>query len=61
LKVKLYKIFSEVAADLSDSEHVRQRLESCIQAIWDTLDKDIFDALYTNMPARMKAYIVADR
>ena len=49
----------EVAADKSESEHARQRLESCIQAAWDTLDKGIFDNLYANMPARMTACIAA--
>ena len=52
-------MFPEVAADPSKSEDARQRLESCIQAAWDTLDKGIFDALYASMPARMKACIAA--
>ena len=52
-------MFPEVAADKSESEYARQRLESCIQAAWDTLDKGLFDNLYASMPARMKAYIAA--
>jgi hypothetical protein len=60
LKVRLYEMFPEVAVDTSDSEHARRRLGSCIQAAWDTLDKDIFDVLHTSMPARMKACIAAD-
>jgi len=32
LKVRLYEMFPEVANDKSQSEHARQRLESCIQA-----------------------------
>ena len=45
-KVRLYEMFLEVAADKSESEHARQRLESYIQAAWDTLDDTIFDKLY---------------
>jgi Transposase/DDE superfamily endonuclease len=59
LKVRVYEMFPEVAADKSESEHARQRLESCIQAAWDTLDKGIFDNLYASMPARMAACIAA--
>ena len=47
------------AADKSESEHSRQRLESCLQAAWDTLDKELFDALYESMPARIEACIAA--
>ncbi len=32
LKVRVYEMFLEVARDKSESEHTRQRLESCIQA-----------------------------
>ena len=32
LKVRVYEMFPEVARDKSESEHARQRLESCIQA-----------------------------
>jgi hypothetical protein len=32
-------MFPEVAADKSKLEYTSQRLESCIQAAWDTLDK----------------------
>jgi len=53
-------MFPEVTADKSESEYARQRLESCIQAAWDTLDKGLFDNLYASMPARIKAYIAAD-
>ncbi|KAF4633416.1 hypothetical protein G7Y89_g4708 [Cudoniella acicularis] len=45
LKTRCYKMFPEVAADKSESEHARQRLESCLQAAWDTLDQDLFDKL----------------
>jgi len=50
-------MFPDVARDKSELEHARQRLESCIQATWDTLDKDIFDSLYASMLARMEACI----
>ena len=46
LKVRLYEMFPEVAADKSESEHARQRLESYIQAAWDTLDNTLFNKLY---------------
>jgi hypothetical protein len=59
LKVRVYEMFPEVAADKSESEHAWQRLESCIQAAWDTLDKGLFDSLYESMPARMEACIAA--
>ena len=52
-------MFPEVAADKSELKYARQRLESCIQAAWDTLDKGLFDNLYASMLARMKAYIAA--
>jgi len=52
-------MFPEVAADKSELKYARQRLESCIQAAWDTLDKGLFDNLYASMPARMKACIAA--
>ena len=60
LKVRLYDMFPEVATDKSESEEARQRLESCIQAAWDTLDKALFDKLGQSMPARIEACIAAD-
>ena len=59
LKVRVYEMFPEVAKDKSESEYARQRLESCIQAAWDTLDKGIFDNLYLSMESRMEACIAA--
>jgi DDE superfamily endonuclease len=59
LKVRVYEMFPEVATDKSESEYARQRLESYIQAAWDTLDKGLFDSLYESMPARIKACIAA--
>jgi len=52
-------MFPDVAADKSESEYARQRLESCIQAAWDTLDKGLFDALGASMPDRIEACIKA--
>jgi hypothetical protein len=52
-------MFPEIAADKSKSEDARQRIESCIQAAWDILDKGLFDNLYTSIPARIKACIAA--
>jgi len=58
LKTRMCEMFPD-AADKSESEHSRQRLESCLQAAWDTLDKELFDALYESMPARIEACIAA--
>jgi len=42
LKTRVYEMFPDVAADKSESEYARQHLESCLQAVWDTLDKKLF-------------------
>jgi len=52
-------MFLKVAKDKSKLEYARQRLESCIQAVWDTLDKALFDKLYLSIKARIKACIAA--
>ena len=36
-------MFPEVAADLSESKEAMAPLESCLQAAWDTIDKEFFD------------------
>ena len=59
LKVRVFEMFPELAADKSISEHSRQRLESTLQAAWDTLDKSSFDCLYKSMPSRIEACIAA--
>jgi hypothetical protein len=59
LKVKVCEMFLEVAVDKSESEYSRQRLESCLQAEFDTLDKSLFNVLYKSMPARIEACIQA--
>jgi hypothetical protein len=43
VKVRTYEKFPEVAADKSESEHARQRPESCIRAARDTLDQSLID------------------
>jgi len=53
-------MFPEVGADKSQSEYARQRLESCLQAAWDTLDEKLFQNLAASMPDRIKAYIKAE-
>ena len=53
-------MFSDVTIDKSESEHARQRLESCLQAAWDTLDKGLFDTLGASMPDRIVACIKAN-
>jgi hypothetical protein len=52
-------MFPDVAADKSESEHARQRLESCLQAAWDTLDQDLFDKLGASMNNCIEAIIAA--
>ena len=52
-------MFLDVAADKSESEHARQRLESCIQAVWDTLDQRLFEKLDASMNNRIEAVISA--
>jgi hypothetical protein len=52
-------MFPEVIASKSESEDTRQRLESCLQATWDTLDQDLFNKLGASMNDRIKAVIVA--
>jgi hypothetical protein len=53
-------MFPDVAEDKSKSEHTRQRLESCLQAVWDTLDKSLFDNLGASINTRIEACIAAD-
>jgi hypothetical protein len=53
-------MFLKVANDLSESEYARQRLESCIQVAWDTLNQGLFDKLGRSMRARVEACIAAD-
>jgi hypothetical protein len=53
-------MFPEVAADKSESEHARQRLESCIQAAWDTLDKSLFDNLGASIHDRCETVMATD-
>jgi len=60
LKRRVYEMFPDVAAEKSETEDARQRMESCLQAAWDTLDKSLFDKLYESMPRRIAACIAAD-
>jgi hypothetical protein len=60
LKIRVFEMFLEVAKDKLQLEYARQRLESCLQAAWDTLDKGLFDKLYESMPSRIEACIQAD-
>ena len=60
LKTRVVEMFPDIAADKSESEHARQHLESCLQAAWDTLDKELFDNLGASMVDRIEAVIAAD-
>jgi hypothetical protein len=52
-------MFPKVANDKPELEDARQRLESCIQAAWDTLDKLLFNNLYASIEDRIEACIAA--
>jgi hypothetical protein len=52
-------MFPEEAANKLKSEDARQRLESCLQAAWDTLDQELFDTLGASMCDRIEAVIEA--
>jgi hypothetical protein len=51
-------MFPEVAADKSESEEARARLESYLQAAWDYLPDNLFSKLYLSMRRRIEAIIV---
>ena len=59
LKKRAHNMFPEVMACKGQSEEDRARLESCLQAAWDTIPKEFFDALYQSMPRRVEACIAA--
>ncbi len=59
LKKRVFEMFPNIAAETSQSEYARQRLESALQAAWDTIDKSSFNVLYKSMPSRIKACIKA--
>ena len=50
-------MFPDVAKAKSNSEHACQRLESCLQAALDSLNKESFDKLYESMRDRIEARI----
>jgi transposase len=59
LKKLVVEMFPDVAVDKSESEHARQRLESCLQAAWDCLPDKLFTSLYLTMKHRIDAVIAA--
>jgi hypothetical protein len=59
LKKRVFEMFPSIAVDTSDSEHSRQRLESALQAAWDTIDQEVFDNLGASMVSRVEACIKA--
>jgi hypothetical protein len=52
-------MFPKEAANKSESEYTRQRLESCLQAAWDTLDQSLFNTLGVSIYDGIKAVIKA--
>ena len=59
LKKMVVKMFPLVAADKSESEESRARLESSLQAAWDCLPEDLFPKLWKSMEKRIEAVIAA--
>jgi hypothetical protein len=57
LKKLVVEMFPDVAADKSESEYARQRLESCLQAAWDCLPDKLFTRLHLTMKHRIDAVI----
>ncbi|KAJ8062463.1 hypothetical protein OCU04_008997 [Sclerotinia nivalis] len=53
-------MFPDIAVDKSISEYTRQRLESALQAAWDTLDEKLFNKLGVSMSSRIEACIAAE-
>jgi hypothetical protein len=54
-------MFPEITKDKLESENARQRLESCIQATWDTLDQSLFDKLSASIHNRCEVVIAANK
>ena len=52
-------MFPKEVSNKLELEYTRQRLESCLQAAWDTLDQSLFDTLGASMVDRIKAVIEA--
>ena len=52
-------MFPEVIANKSELEYTQQRLESYLQAAWDTLDQELFDTLGISISTRIEAIIEA--
>ena len=53
-------MFPDVAADKSELEEARARLESYLQATWDCLPDDLFSKLYLSIGRRIEAVIAAN-
>lgn len=45
--------------DKNESEYARQRLELCLQIIWNILDNSLFEKLGVSISRRIEACIVA--
>jgi hypothetical protein len=52
-------MFPEVTRDTGESEDTGQRLESALQAAWDTIDKEVFDNLGATMGHQIEPCIAA--
>jgi hypothetical protein len=50
-------MFLDMAADKSESEYARQRLESCLQATWDCLPDKLFTRLHLTIKHRIDTVI----
>jgi transposase len=53
LKEMLNKEFPEISKGLGKGEYDIGQLGNALQACWDMIPKEFFDALYENMPSRV--------
>ena len=55
LKEMVDKEFPEISRGLGKGEYNIEQLGSALQACWDMIPKEFFDALYQSMPSRVRA------
>jgi transposase len=55
LKTLLDKEFPEISRGLGKGEYDLEQLGSVLQACWDMIPKEFFNALYQSMPSRVRA------
>ncbi len=55
LKELLDKEFPDISRGLGKGQYDLEQLRSALQACWDMIPKDFFNALYKSMPSRVRA------